>query len=80
MPPAVEMLSLNHWTAGETPKMYFIKQPFCNNVSEVKLLSPVQLSATPWTATHQALPSLGFSRQEYWSGLLFHSPMHESEK
>ena len=31
-------------------------------------------------AAHQALPSLGFSRQEYWSGLPFPSPMHESEK
>ena len=31
-------------------------------------------------AAHQAPPSLGFSRQEHWSGLLFPSPMHESEK
>ena len=31
-------------------------------------------------AAHQALPSLGFSRQEHWSGLLFPSPIHESEK
>ena len=37
-------------------------------------------SATPETAAHQALPSLGFSRQEQWSGLPFPSPMHESEK
>ena len=37
-------------------------------------------SATPWTAAHQAPPSLGFSRQEYWGGLPFPSPMHESEK
>ena len=29
---------------------------------------------TPWTAAHQALPSMGFSRQEYWSGLPFPSP------
>ena len=59
--------------------MYFIKQPFCNNVSEVKSLSRVQLSATPWTSTHQAPPSLGFSRQEHWIGLPFPSPMRESE-
>ena len=32
------------------------------------------------TAAHQAPPSLGFSRQEHWSGLPFPSPMHESEK
>ena len=31
--------------------------------------SPVRLCATPWTAAHQAPPSLGFSRQEYWSGV-----------
>ena len=42
--------------------------------------SRVQLCATPWTAAHQAPPSLGFSRQEYWSGLPFPSPMYESEK
>ena len=29
---------------------------------------------TPWTVAHQAPPSMGFSRQEYWSGLLFPSP------
>ena len=42
--------------------------------------SRVQLCETPWTAAHQASPSLGFSRQEHWSGLPFPSPMHESEK
>ena len=41
--------------------------------------SPVRLCVTPQTAAHQASPSLGFSRQEYWSGLPFPSPMHESE-
>ena len=45
-----------------------------------KLLSCVQLCATPETAAHQAPPSLGFSRQEHWSGLPFPSPVHESEK
>ena len=40
-------------------------------------LSCVQLCATPQTAAHQAPPSLGFSRQEHWSGLPFPSPMHE---
>ena len=41
--------------------------------------SRIQLCATPWTAAHLAPPSLGFSRQEYWSGLPFPSPMHDSE-
>ena len=38
-----------------------------------------QLCVTPQTAAHQAPLSLGFSRQEHWSGLPFPSPMHESE-
>ena len=42
--------------------------------------SRVWLCATPQTAAHQARPSLGFSRQEQWSGLPFPSPMRESEK
>ena len=42
--------------------------------------SRVRLCATPQTAAHQAPPSLGFSRQEHWSGLPFPSPMYESEK
>ena len=42
--------------------------------------SRVRLCVTPKTAAHQALPFLGFSRQEHWSGLPFSSPMHESEK
>ena len=47
----------------------------CHEVkSEVKLLSRVRLFATPWTVAHQAPPSMGFSRQEYWSGLPFPSP------
>ena len=46
---------------------------------KVKSLSCVQLLATPWTAAYQA-PPMGFSRQEYWSGLPFPSPMHESEE
>ena len=42
--------------------------------------SCVRLCATPETAAHQASLSLGFSRQEHWSGLPFPSPMHQSEK
>ena len=41
---------------------------------KVKSLSCVRLFATPWTAAKQAPPSMGFSRQEYWSGLPFPSP------
>ena len=41
---------------------------------KVKSLSCVRLFATPWTVAHQAPPSMGFSSQEYWSGLPFLSP------
>jgi len=40
------------------------------------MLSHVQLFATPWTVAHQAPLSMGFFRQEYWSGLPFPSPGH----
>ena len=40
----------------------------------MKLFSCVQLFATPWTVACQAPPSMGFSRQEYWSSLPFPSP------
>ena len=43
---------------------------------KVKLFSRVRLFATPWTAAHQAPPSMGFSRQEYWSGVPSPSPSH----
>ena len=41
---------------------------------KVKSLSRVRLFTTPWTVAHQALPSMGFSRQESWSGVLLPSP------
>ena len=41
---------------------------------KVKLLSHVRLFTTPWTAAYQAPPSMGFSRQAYWSGLPLPSP------
>ena len=43
---------------------------------KVKSLSRVQLLETPWTAAYQAPPSMGFSRQEYWSGVPLPSPTH----
>ena len=44
---------------------------------KVKSLSHVQLLVTPWTAAYQAPPSIGFTRQEYWSGLPLPSLMME---
>ena len=43
----------------------------CDKVSS---LSRVRLFVTPWTVAYQAPPSMGFSRQEYWSGVPFLSP------
>jgi len=42
---------------------------------KVKMLSHLRLLATPWTAAYQAYPSMGFSRQEYWSGVPLPSPL-----
>ena len=45
---------------------------------KVKLLSRVRLLATPWTVAYQAPPSMGLSRQQYWSGVPLPSPLdHE---
>ena len=45
---------------------------------KVNSLSRVRLITTPWTAAYQAPPSMGFSRQEYWSGVPLPSPKVES--
>ena len=45
-----------------------------------KLLSRVRLLATPWIAAYQAPPSMGFSRQEYWSGVSLPSPKWGKEQ
>ena len=47
--------------------------------TQVLSLSRVQLFVTPWTVACQDSPSLGFSRQEHWSGLLFPSPGEETK-
>jgi len=45
--------------------------------AKVKSLSRVRLFATPWTAVYQAPPSMGFPRQECWSGMPLPSPHHD---
>ena len=47
---------------------------------KVKTLSSVRLLATPWTAAYQALLSMGFSRQEYWSGVPLPSPQERMKQ
>ena len=49
---------------------------FSNARMHAKSLQSCQLCAKPWTAAHQAPLSMGFSRQEYWIGLPFPSPIH----
>ena len=43
-------------------------------IYQLVVLSPVRLFATPWTEVHKTPLSMGFSKQEYWSGLPFPSP------
>ena len=50
------------------------ERPTVQDSEQVKSLSRVRLFATLWTVAHQAPLSMGFSRQEYWSGLPFPSP------
>ena len=60
---------------GAQLKLHFPSRPTVKSShSKGKSLSHVQLFATPWTVSYQALRSMGFSRQEYWSGLPFPSP------
>ena len=71
------------WVAESVLRRVFKKSQAIHLGDMLLLLtrfSHVWLCATPQTAAHQAHPSLGFSRQEYWSRLPFPSPMHESEK
>ena len=54
--------------------MFHLRTPWSGKWSKVKSLSRVRLFVTPWTAAYQAPQSMGFSRQEYWSGVPFPSP------
>ena len=81
--PCTARLILNHWTTREVPLTTLYKDScpplFLSLPPPPSLFSRVQLCAIPWTAAYQAPPSMGFSRQEHWSGLPFPSPMRESE-
>ena len=70
--------------AEKMPRWCYFHLEICLPFNMLLLLlshfSRVRLCATPQTAAHQAPLSLGFSRQEHWSGLPFPSPIHESEK
>ena len=55
-------------------QVWYVMRKYEVKWSKVKSLSSVRLLATPWTVVYQASPPMRFSRQEYWSGLLFPSP------
>ena len=69
-----------------TSESFFYMSHLCFTLQGLLLLlllsrfSRVRLCVTPWTAAYQASPSMGFSRQEHWSGLPFPSPVRESER
>ena len=56
---------LSHRSCDNPPRFLYMESAR----SDLKLLSRVGLFATPWTVAYQAPPSMGFSRQEYWSGV-----------
>ena len=57
-----------------------IFQTFLIRITAAKLLQSCPTLCDPIDGSHQAPPSLGFSRQKHWNGLPFPSPMHQSEK
>ena len=65
--------NIDQWNKIESPEINPCTYGYLV-FDKVKWLSRVQLFATPWTAASQAPPSMGFARQEYWSGLPFPSP------
>ena len=75
MSPAWQWI-LYHWATWEVPYLGMRIQivALLWGLSVLTCFSPVSLLSTPWTVAHQVPLSLGFSRQEYWSGLPFPSP------
>src|SRR5574340_311003 len=70
-----------YWSGLPSPSLGDLPDPRIEPVFPALLLllsrfSCVRLCATPWTAAYQAPPSMGFSRQEYWSGLPLPSPLY----
>ena len=75
---ALELQSLRWWIPWDAIGIQFYQ--LLLKLLLLSHFSRVRLCATRETAAHQAPPSLGFSRQEHWSGLPFPFAMHESEK
>ena len=73
-PPSPGFSRQEHWSGLPFPSPMHESEKWKWKV-KVKSLSCVRPSATPWTAAYQAPPSMGFSRQEYWSGVPLPSPI-----
>ena len=69
----ISSLSLPHYSTIFVYTVLFLHR-LAHAIHKVKSLSCVQFFTTPWTVAYQAPLSMGFSRQEYWSGLPFPSP------
>ena len=75
-PPLLWLLILGYWIISHLDStLVLYSYPLLLLLLLLSRFSPVQLCATPWTAAYQASPSMGFSRQEHWSGLPFPSPL-----
>ena len=81
--PRIRMSPLLYWLNSSVPSDHqslfiifpdVLRKPSFAVLKWVKSLSRVWLFATPWTVAYQAPPSMGFSRQAYWSGVPFPSP------
>ena len=72
-------MNITRWSIPKSDWFFLCSQRWRRSI-KVKLFSPVWLFVIRWTVAHQAPLSMGFSKKEYWSGLPFPSPMHESEK
>ena len=73
--PITEFIQIFSFVFLEKESQIIVFRHFLYIVVVVQPLSCVQLFATPWTVAHQAPLSMGFPRQEYWSGLPFSSPV-----
>ena len=81
VPPALGAWGLNHWTTREVPGniyiyIFFLVLPlYCYQPISLHPLAHMLSHVIPWTSAHQTPLSMDFSRQEYWSGLPFPSPL-----
>ena len=67
--PACLLRGMGRSSAGQLCSGPLFCEQAWRCLAKVKVLSRVRLFATPWTVAYPAPPSMGFSRQEYWSGL-----------